>query len=40
MESKLKSLLKLINQKIVEGGGKKSASYRVYSNCLGGARPH
>ena len=35
IESKLKSLLKLINQKIV-GGGKKSASYRVYWNCLGG----
>ena len=39
IESKLKSLRKLINQKIVEGW-QKSASYRVYSNCLWGGRPH
>ena len=39
VESKLKSFLKLIDQKNVEGGAKKSASYRVSSNCLGGG-PH
>ena len=37
IESKLKSFLELIDQKNVEGGQKKSASYRVSSNSLGGA---
>ena len=32
----IKPFLKLIDQKNVEGGAKKSASYRVSSNCFGG----
>ena len=41
IESKLKSFLKFDwPKKNVEGGAKKSASYRVSSNCLGWGGPH